>query len=85
MYTRNSGKRWLTAGLAIAAAGFPAAAAARYVPDAPGSATGTPSCEVLRAVQHLDTGVCSQPARHRPRQVHKHHGHTSAVRTGDRG
>ena len=68
MYKHNSGTRWLTAGLIIAAASFPAAAAARFAPDGIGAPTGTPSCELLRDVQHLDTWVCNQPLRHRPRK-----------------
>jgi hypothetical protein len=71
MYTHNSGIRWLTAGLMIAAVGFPAGAAARYAPDVPGSPTGTPSCEVIRADLHLDRQVCHQALRHPPRK-HAH-------------
>lgn len=79
MYKHNAAiKRWLTGGLVIAAAGFPSAALARYAPDVPGSPTGTPSCALLRDVQHLDARSCAQPHRHRhrPRQVH---GHTRRV------
>ena len=72
MYTHNSGIRWLTAGLMIAAVSFPAAAAARYAVDVQGSPTGTPSCELLRAVQHRDTRFCNQPLRHRPRKPANH-------------
>lgn len=83
MYTHNSGKRWLTAGLVIAAASFPAAAAARYAPDGPGSPTGTPSCEVFRAALHLDTRVCHQSLRHRPRQKANEKRAAAAVTASD--
>src|ERR1019366_1922140 len=67
----------------IAAASFPAAAAARYVADVPGSPTGTPSCELLRVVQHLDTSVCHQAARHRPRKAANEKRAAAAVTTSD--
>lgn len=72
MYKRHASKRWLTGALVITAASFPAAAVARYAPDGPGSPTGTPSCALLRAVEHLDARTCSQPVRHRPRHLHRH-------------
>jgi hypothetical protein len=78
MYTHNSPIRWLTAGLVIAAVGFPAGAAARYAPDVPGAPTGTPSCEVIRADLHLDTRVCHQSLRHPPRK-HAHHKRAAAT------
>jgi peroxiredoxin len=83
MYMHNAGTRWLTAGLVIAAASVPATAAARYLPDVPGSPAGTPSCELLRVVQHLDTSVCHQPARHRPREKANEKRAAAAVTTSD--